>query len=166
MEQQQAYPGLEIDIDPRQQRFEWRLQRIVWLLLTALLIAIMLGVLGQGVLSKTAAMSADGSLRIEYDRFMRHHSPDTLRVTMQAPGETARLSLASDYLQRLDIEKVTPQPAQVISEPGAMSFVFHARPGTRMEAVLHISPDKVGPLEGWVAVDGKPPLSFRQFVYP
>ncbi|WP_334187940.1 hypothetical protein [Noviherbaspirillum sp.] len=166
MEQQQ-YPGLQIDSDMRQQHREWKIQRIAWALLFALLIAILLGLFGRGgPISTTSVESADGMLRIDYERFVRNHTPDKLQLTFQAQSETARVKLSGDYAQKIRIEHITPTPVRTTSDQDGIVFVFDTRPSAVTEASIHFSPDGFGKLEGWIALDGRQPHPFNQFIYP
>lgn len=159
--------GLQIDDDPQQQRREWLVERVAWLALTALLLAIALGLFGRGgPLSQSIAKSADGSVQVEYDRFVRHHSPDALRVAFHASSGTASIRLDARYADRIEIEDITPQPEREIAEEGAVTYVFNTQPGTKVTATFRFSPEKYGPLEGWVAVSQGPRIPFAQFVFP
>ena len=131
-----SYPGLEIDEDARQERREWGVQRITWVLLYVLLAATALGLFGNGPLSKTVAGAADGSLSLEYERFMRHRSPDTLRVTATPSG--GRLDVAFDraYLQRISIEQIEPQPERVVAGADATHFIFNADSAQAIEVLV------------------------------
>lgn len=160
------YPGLEIDIDPKRQRREWVVKRVAWALLYVALAAIVLGVLGAGPISTTRAMSQDGSMRIEYQKFVRRHSPDDLRVAAMAKTDTVEIHLDSDYLRNIRLEQVTPQPERVIAAADATTFVFNARPGTRIEMNFEYQPARMGSAPGWIALGHGPRLAFRQFVYP
>ena len=165
--ERQRYPGLEIDDDIRQQKSEWVLQRVAWLLFTALLACIMLGLFGRGgPISRVESESDDGLLQVEYERFIRNHSPDKLQLTIQARSDTVRVRLDGEYVRRIQIDQVIPQPERVIGEEGAITYVFNTRASASMRAAIHFSPDHIGKLDGWIAVDGQPRQAFSQFVYP
>jgi hypothetical protein len=77
------------------------------------------GVFGHGPLSGTVSTSADGSLEVEYERFVRAHAPTTVRVILRAQAgdrhETA-VWLGAEVLDFAEIDQVTPQPdAAVLS---------------------------------------------------
>jgi hypothetical protein len=131
-----------------------------------LLIAIALGLLGKGPLSEAGVGSSEDAIQMKYERFMRHRSPDNLRLTVQPSSDTVRVMLDSQYARRIEIEKITPEPEHVISGPDATTFVFNAGSSGQMHAQFYIRPEKVGKLEGWIAVEGKPRHTFSQFVYP
>lgn len=160
------YPGLQIDPHPRQQAWEWRIQRVSWVLLYALLGAILLGVLGRGPLSETRLQSPDGAFAMEYERFMRHHSPDLLRLTVRPASDRFRIRLAHGYIERVQVERIVPEPQETRSEEGATVFVFEAAAGRPARVEVYVRPQKIGPIEGWVALDDGPPRAFGHFVYP
>jgi hypothetical protein len=151
----------------RHQEREWLLQRIAWWLLLTLLAAIGLGLFGRGgPLSEMRLGSRDGALQIELDRFIRYHSPDTLTVIVVAHADKTPIRLDARYLDRIQIEHITPQPAREIGGGAAVTYVFDTRPGERLSATFHISADRYGRLAGWVeSADGNR-VDFSQFAYP
>ncbi len=166
MEQQQ-YPGLQIDSDMQQQHREWKMQRIAWVLLSVLLIAVLLGAFGRGgPISTASKTSADGRLRIDYERFVRNHTPDKLQLAFQAQSETARVKLSGEYVRKIRIEHITPTPVRASSDQDGIVLVFDTRPAAMTQAAIHFSPEEIGKLEGWIALDGRQPHAFNQFVYP
>lgn len=161
------YPELEIDTSVRRQHREWIIQRIALLLFVALLACIALGLLGRGgPLSTVDVNGADGSFRLEYQRFIRHHSSDTLDVTVRRPSRSTSVKLDAQYLSHVQIEQVTPQPEHVIAEGGALVYVFNARGDAPFRVSFQFEPQMVGGLNGWVAAGDAPALHFSQFVYP
>ena len=66
--------GLQIEEDRAHQRREWRIERVGWVLMAGLLLAGLLGLLGDGPLSRATAGSA-GALSVEYDRLQRAAAP-------------------------------------------------------------------------------------------
>lgn len=143
------------------------LQRTAWILLSALLAAVALGLFGRGgPLSDVQAAARDGSLALAYQRFIRYHSPDELTVTLPAGGTTASVLLDGRYVARIEIEHVTPEPERVVSEGDALRFHFHTTPGSRLRATFHYSARHYGSLEGWIAAGGGTRVPIRQFTYP
>ena len=65
------------------------------------------------------------------------------------------------------LQEIDPQPGRVEAAPGRLVYVFDVTPGRRpTAATFELQPDKVGPLEGRIGLDGGTSLTFRQFVYP
>lgn len=163
----EPYRALEIDADHRQQRREWATQRVAKVGLLALLIAIGLGLFGRGgPISTVEKTAGDGAARLEYQRFVRHHSPDALEIGARARSTTVRVCIASAYLKQVQLEHITPMPERAISADGVVVYLFNTAPAARLHATFHFSPDSVGRLRGWIAVDGQDRLSIDQFVYP
>lgn len=159
---------LQIDDDPGQQKFEWAMQRTAWLVLTALLVAIAFGLFGRGgPLSSMEAMSEDGSVRIEYNRFLRYHSSDVLHVSIaKSLSGNVRLKMDSVYAKHIQIERITPAPEREVGEDGAVNYVFATEPGAKLDASFHFVPQKYGKLDGWIALDGGARIALGHFVYP
>ncbi|HEV2609066.1 MAG TPA: hypothetical protein VGU61_02265 [Noviherbaspirillum sp.] len=165
--EQQHFPGLQIDSDMRQQNREWVIQRIAWVLLAVLLLAILLGLFGRGgPLSTISEKSADGMLRLDYERFVRNHTPDKLQLAVKARSESMQVKISSEYVRKIRIEDITPTPVRSSSGQDGIVLVFDTRPSEMMEAAIHFSPEGIGKLEGWIAVDGRQPHHFNQFIYP
>ncbi len=160
------YPDLEVSEDMRQERREWRVQRIVWLLLSLLLLAAMLGLFGSGPLSKTTAGAPSDPLRIEYQRFMRYRSPDTLQVTVVPSTSNTEVMLDKQYLRYVRIKSVTPEPVHVITGSDAVTFVLNTASSAPFDVVFELRPEKIGTAKGWIALKGEPRQTFRQFIYP
>lgn len=166
MEQPSRYPGFEIGEDMRQQHREWRMQRVAWVLLYALLLCIMLGLLGKGALSEATLGEPGAPLQTEYQRFLRHRSPDTLRLRITPTSGQVRVLLDSDYAGHVEIKRVAPEPERVIAGADAITFVFNARATEPMTVTFEIQPEEVGSLHGWVGLQGQERHAFSQFVYP
>lgn len=160
-------PILESERDKRQRNLEWRLQRIAWAMFAVILAAVMLGLIGRGgPLSKRAVATPDGSFLMQYNRFVRKHSPDELRVTVHAQADTAAITIDSGYAESMKIDKVMPEPRRVIGGNGSITYVFDTVPGSQMRATFHIEPEELGSLQGSVSSGAAARLQFTQFVYP
>lgn len=160
--------SIEIDDDPGQQDIEWSIQRVAWAMLSLLLLAIALGLFGRGgPLSKVETMSEDRRYVVEYDRFLRHDSPDVLRVAVEkAAAPVVRVQMDNRYARYIQLERVTPDPERETGADGVVTFLFRTRPGARLEVSFYFTPEKHGSLEGWIAVDDSPRHTIKQFVYP
>ena len=157
---------LQLDDDLRQQRLEWRMQRIAWPLLVLLLVAIMLGLLGQGPLSRAQAGAVQAGITMDYHRFMRRLSAETLELQLQPGSERVRLRISGDYLDAVELERSFPEPEEVRAGRDDTTMVFRAQPGQPVVVRLEVKPKEMGTVDGWVAVDDGPRQRFSHFVYP
>jgi hypothetical protein len=135
-----------------------------------LLLAALAGLIGSGPLSSRTA-SAGPSLKIQYDRFTRYHSPASLHVTVAHASGTDQIRLAMNrsFLEAVELESVTPQPASVELATGGQTYVFDAPQlgSGDAEIVFHYRPDRtMRSLNGRIGRAGGPSLEFTQFVYP
>jgi hypothetical protein len=164
---------LEIDQDLGYQRRSWRVQRIGWVAMFAVVAAALAGVLGSGPLSRSTATAAAG-LDVEYQRFARYQDPVKLTLRLH-PGvtgaERVRVSINREFLDHSRIEGILPQPEAQEAGDDRVVFVFRmAAPGTPMTISYIMSPERVGPLDAVVRVGtggaGSPAVRFRQWTYP
>lgn len=165
--QQDQYPGLEIEADSHQQRREWVMERIAWVVLTLLLLAIACGLFGRGgPLSSREIVSADGRIRMQYERFIRYHSHDALRLILHVTTPSVGVKFGSDYIRNVQMDEITPRPHREVSEDGAVTYLFESSPQASMHVTFHFAPEKFGQLDGWLSVNDGPRHDFSQFVYP
>lgn len=146
----------------------WKIQRIGWVVMGALILASLLGLLGSGgLLNETTQHSTDGRLQVNYDRFIRFDAPGTLRLQLAAQNSTARLWLDKDYLKALDIEWITPSPLRVSADASGLTYEFAPRaPGTSLPVSIKFQTQAVGLLQARIRLEGGTTLSFTQFSYP
>jgi hypothetical protein len=161
---------LEIDQDLDFQQRSWMVQGIGWVVMPLIVLAALLGLLGSGPLSSATAGSEAGPLWLEYDRFGHHQGPMTLRFHLGAKAVSegmARLWLSQDYVEKIQIEQVTPEPERVEMSSGGLTYIFPVtEPNQEMIVTFYLKPDKFGPLTGQVGLVEGQSLHFNQFIYP
>ena len=161
---------LEIKQDLDYQRREWICQRVGWVVMALVVFAALAGLLGTGPLSKTSATSSDGSLRVEFNRFLHYHNPDMLKVYLAggvARNGELRVWLDRSYLDAIEIEKTSPEPVRVEIGEDRHIYVFPvADPSQPTVVVFHFQADQRLTLSGRVGVADKEAAEFSQFVYP
>ena len=166
------------------QRNNWRAERVGWAALAAVVLAALLGLFGDGVLSNDEAASADGMLTVAYRRFLRAESPAKLEVTAaQALADGGRLAIRLDaaWLARFEIVAIEPEPESTTLAADRTTFLFAttaasataATAGTTTAATasepvtvrFRLEAEKAGVAVGAVGV-GTAQIELRQFVYP
>ena len=170
MSQEGVPAGLDLPEGRESRSLDLWLHRVGWTVMALLLLAALAGLMGPGPLSSRTA-SAGPSLKIQYDRFTRYHSPASLHVTV-APASGAdqiRLDLDRRFLEAIELESVTPQPARVELATGGQTYVFDAPrlANGDAEIVFHYRPDRtMRSLRGSVGLADGASVAFTQFVYP
>jgi hypothetical protein len=162
---------LEIAEDMSFQWRGWMAQRAGWVFMLAIIFAALLGLCGSdGPLNRASAGTENDEISIRYARFLRHMSPTTLEIETGAgavDGGYVRVAIAHSYLERFEVDSVTPEPESVQLEPGTLIYNFPAAgtDGTR-SVVFVLRPDAYGRLSGRIGTPGGPFHEIQQFVYP
>lgn len=162
--------SLEIDQDLEFQRKAWVAQRVGWALMALFVLAAAVGLLGAGPLSHARA-AIPGVMTLEYERFARFESSETLTVRLDSAataGEVVRLSLNREFLDSAKIETVLPPPARVESAAGRLIYVFAmGEPRVPLVVTFTFEPQDIGVHEGIVRLESRDArIAFRQLVYP
>lgn len=161
---------LEIEQDLGYQFSSWRMQRVGWVAIAAVILAALSGLFGSGPLSRTSAVDPRSRAWLEYDRFGRQMTPATLRLHLEpgsAAGGRVRVWIDSVYLEDILIQKITPRPDREEVGPGRSYYLFTITTPDRPTVVtFHLQPERFGVLSGRVGVDDGTPLRFRQLIYP
>jgi hypothetical protein len=158
---------IEIGEDLVFQRREWMFERVGWAAMLLVLLAALLGLLGNGPLGTTSAHTPDGTVHVEYDRFLRRHAETDLRVRVESdsPNEV-RVWLSSEYLHALQVVEVSPLPVRVESGHDRHVYVFPLNESSRSLLVrFRVNPDCQGRLTGRVGV-GDNSVEVSHLVYP
>ncbi|MCA3748452.1 MAG: hypothetical protein AB1425_06300 [Actinomycetota bacterium] len=165
--------GLEIGQDLRFQRRMWAIQRIGWAVMALSILAALLGLFGgAGPLSVAVVGKEEAPISVEqYYRFLRYGAPTTLRVHVDAPpgtGGEVCVWIDREYLESVQVQSVTPEPARVEAGSGRLTYVFDAEiePGQPTAFTFTLQPEKLGAIGGWVGLEGGPSVRVEQFVYP
>ncbi len=159
---------LEHDRDLRFQRREWAIQRGGWLVMMAIIVAALIGLLGAGPLS--SATAGAGPLQLEYSRFERRHAPSELEVSLASSAvsqDQVDVWLSSDYLARIEITSIVPEPEEVSEAGDRVVYRFSTDDQVETSTILFaLEYDDPGHTTGRMGLIDGPELTFRQVVYP
>lgn len=161
---------LELHQDLRYQRREWVAQRLAWTVMALVIGAALAGVLGKGPLSNATVAAPDGSLHLEYERFLHYRSPTQLTVSVPGQftaGGEVRLWMAEDYLAGIQIDRVYPRPERVEAGEGRHVYIFRVGdPGKPVRLIFKMQADEKLGLSGRLGLVNQGAVAFNQFVYP
>jgi hypothetical protein len=161
---------LEIDEDLQQQRKVWLIERISWVIMALLLLAAMLGLLGHGPLSSSTLDNTASGMLIQYERFERVNAQTLFRIQLKpqvSQGAAARLSFGQEFLRKVEVLRIEPEPAEVEAWTDHVTYVItRPDPGKEAAISIHYKPLVFGRVEVDVGLDGYPVQTFSQFIYP
>lgn len=159
-----AHRELDLDEDIAQQRTMWRLERIGWGLMVCIVLATLAGFTGHGPFSARTVGSTDAGFTVAYNRFERYAAPTLLTVYLGDVGSETRLRVSQDFLRRVEVLRVDPQPERVELHTEYLTYVFTTTaPGM---IVFHYEPAHAGRLEIGIGLEGRPVQTLPLFVYP
>lgn len=152
------------------QRRSWTFQRIGWVIIATIVAAALLGLFGQGPLSRATEGSPSEPLWIEYERFGRVESPILVHIHLGAGVPVdgrAHLRIDHEYLDEVGIERIVPAPYDEEATQDGVLYVFHIEHATQsVEISFVFTAKRPGLLSGQISVNGKAPLRLRQLIYP
>lgn len=161
-------PVLDIEEDPAYERRSRLTHRLAWGALSLVLAAGAAGLLGEGPSNRRTSAAGDATLRVLYERMLRHNAETVLRVTVRSDaiaGGAARLTVGDRWLSSMKLKRVDPEPLAVRAVPGGQEFEFTAS-GRDFDAAFTAEPSAFGPVELALNAGPRPPLRLRQFILP
>ena len=134
----------------------------------AIVVAALIGLLGAGPLSSVTAES--GPLQLQYTRFERRHAPTELELSIASSAvsqDQVEVWFSSDYLARIEITSMVPEPEAVSETDGRVIYRFSIDDQVQTPTIhFALEHDDPGPTTGHIGVIDGPELTFWQFVYP
>ena len=95
----------------RWQRTEWRIQRLGYVLLLAIVIGGVCGLFSQGFFSERQRVSAQGALHVEYERFARQQSDVAMFIRLHPlRDELYSVTIGGDGIDNFQLQTIQPQP--------------------------------------------------------
>jgi hypothetical protein len=149
-----------------------RIERCAFALLVLFVIAALLGLFGDGPLSATSASSADGQVRIDYQRFHRRITPQVLDITFPVPAGTDSVELIfnGEYLRAVQITETFPQPLESsFGQSGGKLRFSTAGASQEVSVRVYLRAQRAGWLDGRLTISRSGRSSevrFGQLVYP
>jgi hypothetical protein len=161
---------IELHEDLEFQRKQFRVERIGWILMAAVLVAALLGVFGSGPLSNAIAESSESGLRVEYSRFARRDAHTRVEIHVDpslVAKDRLRLRLGGDFMQRVLVQAITPTPERWTVEDRTIVAELPVGGSTGpVPVAVDFSPREFGPTTLELSAGPGRALTIRQFVYP
>lgn len=162
---------LELDEDMHVQRREWAVQRIGWAVMLLVVILGVVGLFGTGPISTGSTEAGDGALAAGYQRFIRHDGRTSLSFTVAGnlanESNEIELWLPTSYLEAVEVQGISPQPAESKGAGDRTIFVFSVDdPSSSIDVEFSLRPRDMGRLHGEAGVTDGPTVRFDQISYP
>jgi hypothetical protein len=146
----------EIDLH----RKGWIVQRIGWALMFAFLVAAILGLFGEGPLSKKKIQA--GNINVEYERFCRYEHGMEIRLQSDAEN-ISTVSIPQTYLKSFRVGIIVPEPAKQIAATGSVQYQFEGPQNNIVS--FYLNPIDRKTVEGIFHVNNHP-FTIKQTIYP
>lgn len=159
---------LAVGSDLEFQRRWWRFERAMWFLLTAIVVADVLGCFGRGPLANAHTRTSDGTMDVKYERIERYSTPSVLTVQF---GRSAihdgkiQLWVSETLLKPLGNQRVIPQPSESVLDGKGTLYTFPVTPNPN-SIEFAMQPASPGIRDLTLHVPGSEPLKLRIYVMP
>ena len=153
---------LEIEEHIHLQKTGWVAQRIGLCIMLVFVLLALLGLFGDGILSKRTTVIKDVTL--EYERFYRHEGTMELKIEVAGNNTTGvDVAFPVDYLKHFEIRSILPEPKGNRIENGNEHYHFDASGPTNI--TYYFVPREVGAIAGAIEVNDAI-FSVNHFIYP
>jgi hypothetical protein len=117
--------GLEIDDDIRHHERAWLMKKILWALMIVFVLAVILGYVGGGESSIRTITS--NKMSVTYHRYAHSSAPTLMSISLSYPLEdTVAIVFTNDYMSKINIENIIPEPVSVAAGDGIVTYFFLA----------------------------------------
>lgn len=150
------------------QRRWWSFEKGIWIFFALLVVLDLLGAFGRGPLAKAHVESADGSIKVDYERIERFLSPSILTVNFGHQvihDGKAQLWVSESLVKRLGNQRVVPQPSTSQVGDNGILYTFEATQ-TPASVEFALQPGSPGAAELKMQVPGKSPVSMKVYILP
>ena len=159
---------IAVGSDMEFQRRWWRFERILWIVLTMVVILDALGFFGRGWFAKAHARTADGSMNVDYERIERFGSPSKLIVHFESSAVRdgkIQLWASNSLLHELGNQSVSPRPDEsALVWPGILyTYTSSADPNS---VQFSLEPAKFGVAWLTLRVPGHDELRLPIIIFP
>ncbi|AZD16008.1 hypothetical protein PUP66_16290 [Pseudomonas chlororaphis] len=156
-----------IQEDMALQRKVWRFERVGWYALVVIVLLTLAGLFSRGPLSTRDISSADGSLRVEYQRFLRNGATDSLTLHLRGGArQLLEVEIAGELLQGFSVQALQPEPLKASSAGAGIRLWLRTDADGQARLYLTLLSTGVGFYDSRIRLADHPPLSISQFIYP
>ena len=158
---EQVQSSIEIDEAIQLHEKGWIIQRIGWVCIIGIMIAGILGLFGEGPLSKKNPVS--GNIKATYERFFRYEAE--MKIVMESSSDhISNISFPQHYLKNFKLIRFVPEPEQNITTANVVIYRF--MPSLNRVVTIYLTPKNRGTIQGDMKVNGINNFSLHHYIYP
>ena len=152
----------------RWQRLEWRIQKVGYALLLAIVVSGACGLFSKGFLSDRKQVSPHGNLEVKYVRFARQQSDMAMTIRLHALRDGLySITLSGDGVDNFQLQNIQPQPLRAESSEASLTLWYKTQNMNRGATVwLGGQPQSPGKYAFVVSDSSGAQVGFTQWVYP
>lgn len=135
--ERQLLVDLDLAEDRAFQATFWRIQRLIWIVFLAVLVAAVLGFSGSGGLFGEVRFITH-SYEVHMPRIGRWRTGDRIIFVVARADGQLRVDLGHDFLELYSIKALTPEPVEQRATAAGLVLLYDVRPGSRL--ALEIEP--------------------------
>lgn len=150
------------------QRRWWKFENFAWAFFALILLADVVGLLGNGPLAHVHRATPNHSLLVDYDRIERATTPVTMAIKPGAKAmQNGRLVLfvSDSVVKELGAQRIAPQPAASAIGNGGITYIFPALGGPST-IQIGLQPSVVGLHHMTIGIPGGEQVEARVLVLP
>ncbi|RXF72234.1 hypothetical protein [Arcticibacter tournemirensis] len=142
------------------EKSEWPVLRIGWILMGLFLVAGIFGIFGSGLYSEK--VEGDRTFSVRYERYLRYSMHSEIHINTSRLGADSSIWINADYLNKIMITEISPEPESFDQVDGRMKMQFSSRLPSHI--TLHVEPVKTGNQSLTISVNGKK-KTIHQYIY-
>jgi len=145
-----------------------RVRKACWFIFSLILIGALLGLFGDGWLSKKNKTDSNNNFTLEYDYFLRQEKTSTYYLIIQHQAINAKgFWISRNYFEKIELEKITPEPDSVVLLSDKINFYFNLQQLPPFKFNLYLTPKKAGG-EDWMLglINNEAKIQLSNFIYP
>lgn len=162
------HKDLDLLEDVPHQELEWKLEWAGWALMGVLFIGNLLGFFGRGLFNDARLGEPGAALQVDYQKRERYKAVSffDLHIDADVAGTSPRVTLGSDFLNKVRITEISPEPVAVHAGAGRQIYQFSALAGEPVDVRIFYEPFEAGFSTTRVGLEGSVEYEFRQFFFP
>ena len=159
-------PKLELKHDINENIKSNRIRKVAWIFMGLVLLASLLGLTGEGWLSKTDFKG--NHFMVEYDQYIRYEQDTKIMISsISGYSDTAlTVEIPEEMYMKLNVERVSPEPEKTELKKGKWIYHFKSAGLEKEAVVFFIKPRRTGRCEAQDMMVNHDRIHYCSFIYP